>query len=88
MIKHTLGESLPGSMRPQFTIKAEGLGDREVSLDSKHRRSRPLLFAEHLTTSLVEDTVNPTNCVFRTLDFDCQTCQPSQKSGVRRDVPR
>jgi hypothetical protein len=88
MVEHTLGEGLPGSVRSQFTIEAEGFGDWEVGLDSEHWRSRPLLLAEHLTTSLVEDTVNPTNGVFGTLDFNYQTCQPLQKFGVRRDIPR
>lgn len=82
MIKYTLGEGLPGSMRPQFSIKSKGFGDREVSFNREHRRSWPLLLAVHLTTSFVEDTVNTTDGIFRALNFNCPLCQlPFKESG-------
>lgn len=82
MVEHTLGEGLPGSMRPQFSIEPKGFGDREVSFDREHRRSWPLLLAVHLTTSLVEDTINTADGIFRALNFNCQLCQlPRNESG-------
>ena len=82
MVEHTLGEGLSGSMRPQFSIKSKGFGDREVCFNREHWRSWPLLLAVHLTTSLVEAAVNTTDGIFRALNFNCQSCQlPLKASG-------
>jgi hypothetical protein len=70
VIKHTLGESLARRLRAQVAIETEGLHDRQVSLDSEHWRSRPLLLAEHLSTPLVEGTVDTTDGGFGALNFD------------------
>jgi hypothetical protein len=70
MIHYTLGEGLAGGMGAKFSVEAKRLIDGEISLDCEHRRSRPLLFAEDLTTTLVENAVDTTNGVLGTLYFD------------------
>lgn len=70
MIEHTLREGLAGGVRTQFTVKAEGLVDREISLHSEHRRSGPLFFTENLSTALVQHTVDPPDGIFRALNLD------------------
>lgn len=70
MIEDTLGEGLTGGVLTEISVETEGLGDREVSLDGEHGCSDPLLLAEDLSTTLVQTTVDTTNGVFGTLDFD------------------
>ena len=70
MVKHTLGEGLTGSMRPQFTIETEWFGDGQVGFHGKHRCSRPLFLTEDLSTAFIQATVNTADGVFGTLDFD------------------
>ncbi len=69
MIEHTLGEGLSSSMRAELTVETEGLGDREISLNGEHGCSWPLLFAEYLTTPLVQATVDTTDGVLGTLNL-------------------
>lgn len=71
VIEHTLGEGLAGSLRTKVSVETERLHDRQVRFHGEHGSSNPLLFAEHLTTTLIETTVDTTNSVFGALDFDC-----------------
>jgi hypothetical protein len=70
MIKDTLGERLSGSMSTQIPIEAEGFVDREVSLHREHRRSGSLFFAEDLSSTFVQDTVDPPDSIFGALNLD------------------
>ena len=74
MIEHGLREGLTGSVTSEIGVETERLHDREVSLDSEHGCSRPLLFAEHLSTTLVQARVDTADAVFWTLDFDYTRC--------------
>jgi hypothetical protein len=71
MVEHALGEGLAGGMRAELSVEAEGLGDREVSLDSEHGGSRALLLGEDLSTTLVQAAVDTTDGILWALDFDC-----------------
>jgi len=79
MVEHALGEGLSGGVRAQFSVEAEGLGDREEGLDSEHGCSGALLFGEDLAATLVQARVDTTNGVLRALNLDCGRCQ--QKMG-------
>jgi hypothetical protein len=70
MIEHALGEGLAGGVRTQFTVEAERLVDREISLHGEHRRSGPLFFAEDLPSALVQDTVDTADGIFGALNLD------------------
>ena len=70
MIEDVLGEGLSTRVGTELTVEAEGLSDREVSLDSEHGGSGPLFFAKHLSTTLVQDRVDTTNSILRTLDLN------------------
>jgi hypothetical protein len=70
MIEDALRESLTSGMRTQVTVEPERLHDRQVGFDGEHRCARPLLFAENLTTTLVERAVDATDGIFRALDLD------------------
>lgn len=70
MIEHTLGEGLSGGVRAELSVESEGLGDREVSLNSEHGGSWPLFFAEHLSTAFVQAGVDTTDGILRALDLD------------------
>lgn len=70
MVEHHLGESLAGGVATELTVEAEGLRDGQVGLDSEHGGSWALLFAEHLSTTLVQARVDTTDGVLGTLNLD------------------
>lgn len=70
MIENALWEGLSTRCRTKFAVEAERFHDREVSLDSEHGCTRPLLLAEDLATTLVKHAVDTAYSVLRTLDFD------------------
>ena len=72
MIEHALREGLPSGVGTQFTVEAERLADRKISLHGEHRRSGPLFFTENLSSALIQDTVDTADGIFRTLNFDYQ----------------
>jgi len=47
----------------------EGLIDRQVRLDDKHRSTDNLVLLKHVTSSSVQDTVNTTNSCLGTLQY-------------------
>ncbi len=71
VVKHQLRERLTRCRGTKLTVEAERLHDGKVRLDREHGRSGPLLLAEYLATTLVEDAVDTTNGVFRALNLDC-----------------
>jgi hypothetical protein len=71
VVKDSLREGLAGGVRAQFSVKTEGLGDRQVRLDSEQGRASVLFLTENLTAALTQTTVNTTNGIFWTLNFDC-----------------
>jgi hypothetical protein len=81
MIEHTLGEGLAGGVGPELTVEAEGLSDGEVGLDREHGGSGALLFAEDLSTTLVQTTINTTDGVFRALNLNCR-CRYGQSTKL------
>ena len=70
MVEHHLGERLARRRSTELTVEAEGLHDGKVGLDGEHGGSGTLLFAEDLSTALVEDGVDTTDGVLRALDLD------------------
>lgn len=70
MVEHALRESLARRRSTELTVEAERLHDGEVGLDGEHGGSGALLFAEDLTTALVEDGVDTADGVLRALDLD------------------
>lgn len=80
MVEHILGEGLARSMLSELSVETEGLGNGEVSFDSEHRSSGPLLFAENLSTTLVQARVDTTDATFRTLYFDCEYSSERRKN--------
>ena len=70
MVHDGLGEGLARCCRTKGTVEAERLHDGQVSLDGEHRRSRPLLLREDLSTALVEHAVDTADRVLGTLDLD------------------
>lgn len=70
MVEHGLGEGLSSGVLAELSVEAEGLGDREVGLDSEHGGSRALLLREDLSTALVQAGVDTTNGVFGALNLN------------------
>lgn len=70
VIEHTLWECLTSSRCTKLAVETERFHDREISLDSEHGCTDPLLFAEDLTTTLVEHTIDSTDSTLRALDLD------------------
>ena len=70
MIEHTLGEGLSTGGGTEISGETEGLHDGQVSLNGEHGGSGTLLFAEDLTSALVQATVDTADGVFGTLDLD------------------
>ncbi len=87
VVEHTLREGLAGGVLSEFTVEAKGLHDREESLDSEHGCSWPLLFAEDLSTTLVQARVDTTNGVFGTLDFDLKYVRFAVSTTTNESVP-
>lgn len=70
MVQHGLRERLARRSSTELTVEAERLHDGEVRLDGEHGSSGSLLFAEDLSTALVENGVDTADAVLGTLDLD------------------
>jgi len=70
VIENALWERLSLRMPAKVSVEAEGLADRQIRLDSEHRRAWTLLFAEHLTTPPVQAAVDTADGILGALDFD------------------
>lgn len=90
VVEHALGECLATGRGAQFTVEAERLHDGKVSLDGEHRSSDPLLFAEDLATSPVEDGVDTADSLFWALDLDWRQTLHQRRIQFRYicDIPR
>ena len=67
VVEHTLGEGLATHVGPQVSSEAERLIDRKVGLQNKHRGAGHLGLLKDVTPLPVQDTVDATNHLFRTL---------------------
>ena len=70
MVKDRLGERLATSGSAKLAVEAERLHDRQVGLDREHGCADTLLFAENLSTALVQDGVDTADGILRALDLD------------------
>merc|ERR1712123_329789 len=69
MIEHALWEGLASGVGSQVSGEAEGLVDRQVSLDDEHRGSWSLSLLKHVSSPPVQDSVDTSNCVLWALNF-------------------
>lgn len=70
MIEDGLREGLTRGGGTELSVKAERFHDRKVGLDGEDGGTGTLLFADDLSTTLVEDGVDTTDGVLGTLDLD------------------
>ena len=70
MVEHGLREGLTTRLRAQLAVEAERLRHGQVCLDCEHGRADTLLFAEDLSTALVQNGVDTADGVLRALDLD------------------
>ena len=70
MVKDALREGLPSSVGPEVGGESEGLVDGQVGFDVEHGGSSNLSLLEDVATTSVEHTVDASDSVLGTLDFD------------------
>jgi hypothetical protein len=70
MIENGLRESLARGVRAEISVEAEGLHDWEISLDGEERSSGTLLFAEDVTSTAGENTIDTTHSTLGNLNLD------------------
>ena len=93
VVEDRLREGLTRGGGTEFTVEAEGLHNGEVGLDGEDGGTRTLLFADDLSTTLVEDGVDTTNGVLGTLDFDLKKrvqvrTRLGKEAKLKCDIPR
>lgn len=72
VVKHTLGEGLPTSLRPKIGREPKGLVDGQMGFHHVHGRRPDALLAKHDPTTLVKAGVDAANRNLRALEKSCQ----------------
>ncbi len=72
MIKYALGKGLSAGCFAECTREAHRLLNRHVCPDDEHRRSRPLLLANDMPTTLAQAVIYTADSIFGALYIHCQ----------------